>query len=290
MAQSVSPEASGVVTVAELIRRCAGPGGNRVADTAPPIPVSAILHRERPAPGHPGPSAPSEPPAPRRGPVQRTALAAGALLAAGSAFGLVTAMNAPGGSHSATGAYPDEGTQAGTMTAPGGGSTGATSVAPVAFPSPLTGAAIADHALTAARAATAAPHSPPATVGSSQGTATPHPQTTTRSSLVAGTTQRLGDTVGGVGRNTPIGGVTSAVGSTVVDVGDAAGTAVAGVGQTATTAVTEVGRTASTAVTGVGHTLDDVTTPLVGPAKSAPKHAAPAGQVVDTVTGLLGGG
>ena len=94
------PGSSSVVTVAELMRRCA-PAPEVADDGAAPIPVAALLRREgRSATGLPVVQTPAVgeilSTLPARQPLlRRGAIAAGALLAAGSVFGLTAAMNAP---------------------------------------------------------------------------------------------------------------------------------------------------------------------------------------------------
>ena len=116
MAQIVSRGRPGpVVTVAELVHRC--PPALDPADEygADPIPVAALLRREgRSAEGLPVVQAPAVgdilSALPARHPIlRRGTIAAGALLAAGSVFGLTAAMNAPGAPPSSSGVYPDQG-------------------------------------------------------------------------------------------------------------------------------------------------------------------------------------
>src|SRR4051794_1626643 len=100
------------------MRRCA-PAPEADDDGAAPIPVSALLRREgRSATGLPAvhPAAVGEilSTLPARQPLlRRGAMAAGALLAAGSVFGLTSAMNAPFTPPTSNGTFPDQGAPAG---------------------------------------------------------------------------------------------------------------------------------------------------------------------------------
>jgi hypothetical protein len=116
VAQIVSREQpQAAVSVAELLRRCASAPELDHHDDDEPIPVGALLRREgRRTNGLPQvpdlPRAAAEPPSlVPAGPgllVRRGALAAGALLAAGSAFVLTNALHATGPQSAATGSYP----------------------------------------------------------------------------------------------------------------------------------------------------------------------------------------
>ncbi len=289
MARIVSREQPhAAVSVAELLRRCA-PAPTLDQDTAAPIPVSALLNREgRAAEGLP--RVPDQPqtsaaetgsaaPAGRKQLVRRSAMAAGALLAAGSAFALTTAaMHGAGEQPQASGTYPGEGALDGVAadtpsSVPDSGTPAPTSWMPVAFPTSLGGSTVAKLARAAetathAAAPAAAAAGPAAGAGpahvSSSGTST-HQTTsagatsTNHSNGVAGgavadTTKSLGDTVSSVGQSTPLAGVTKPVGHTVDTVG-----------------------------TTVGHTVDNPATPVVsGAVPAAPPSVSGA---TSTVTG-----
>ncbi len=129
-----------VVTVAELMRRCT-PAPEVEDDDAAPIPVSALLRRE----GRSAAGLPVQPPAvgeilatlPARQPLlRRGAMAAGALLAAGSVFGLTAAMNAPFTPPTSSGTFPDQGEPSGpgSPTVLDAGQAAPSTWLPVAFP------------------------------------------------------------------------------------------------------------------------------------------------------------
>jgi hypothetical protein len=227
------------VTVAELMRRCA-PAPEVEDDGAAPIPVSALLRREgRSATGLPV----VQPPAvgeilstlPARQPLlRRGAMAAGALLAAGSVFGLTAAMNAPFTPPTSSGTFPDQGEPSGPGS-PGvldAGQAAPSTWLPVAFPT-LFPEANAPAPQTAAPRAVAQPvaaQAPAANSGtahqvSSAGSpATSAPRSTPAkekdgSSVVGGTVDAVGGTVREVGENTPLKDVTDGLGNTVSDVG-----------------------------------------------------------------------
>ncbi len=250
----MSREVSGtVVTVAELMRRCA-PVADGDDDTGEPIPVSTLLRREGRARR---PFERAEVPAPTAVPargalVRRGVIAAGALVAAGSVFALTTAMNAPG-LPTVTGTYPDQGAPDGGAADPASaldpGTAAPTSWLPVAFPtafaSDVVKRAVAAAPVTATTAGAAPAGAAPASAAGPASTSksrTSTPTTTTRSkSLVSDTTKKLGDTVDEVGKGTPVGNVTRVVGSTV---------------------------------TGVGRTLDATTAPVTSGALPTTKHGA----------------
>jgi hypothetical protein len=293
VAQFVSrDQPRGAVTVAELLRRCA-PAPEADHNNAQPVPVKALLRRE----GHPTgglPRVPDQSPtgtaveeptaqAGRKQLIRRGALAAGALLAAGSAFVLTTAMHASGEQPLASGTYPGEdtldGVAAGTpSTALDSGTAAPASWMPVAFPSALGGSTVgklaaaaesATHATTAAAAtAHAGPTGTPTRQTTSNSTSTTHSSNNSVVGGVADTTKGLGDTVSSVGQNTPVAGVTKAVGSTVTDVGDT---------------VSEVGST-------VGNTVDNTATPVVNGVVSAatPVVSKAASTVTDAATSTTG--
>jgi hypothetical protein len=129
-----------VVTVAELMRRCT-PAPEVEDDGAAPIPVSALLRRE----GRSAAGLPVQPPAvgdilstlPARQPLlRRGAMAAGALLAAGSVFGLTAAMNAPVTPPTTNGTFPDQGEPSGPASSGvlDAGQAAPSTWLPVAFP------------------------------------------------------------------------------------------------------------------------------------------------------------
>ncbi len=130
-----------VVTVAELMRRCA-PAPEVADDGAAPIPVSALLRREgRSATGLPVVQTPAVgeilSTLPARQPLlRRGAMAAGALLAAGSVFGLTAAMNAPFTPPTSSGTFPDQGDPSGpgSPTVLDAGQAAPSTWLPVAFP------------------------------------------------------------------------------------------------------------------------------------------------------------
>jgi hypothetical protein len=296
VAQIVSREQpQAAVSVAELLRRCASAPEptHHDGDDAEPIPVGALLRREgRRTNGLPQvpdlPRAAAEPPAPvPAGPgllVRRGALAAGALLAAGSAFVLTNALHATGPQSAATGSYPGEGALDGVAVANpttplDSGTAAPTSWMPVAFPSALT-PSVAKHALAepALKAATAAATAVAraGTAGTSTSRATTAATTGAGShatGAVAQTTQALGDTVGSVGQNTPLGGVTKTVGNTVTGVG------------------TALNDTTAPVVNDVVVPVVSAATPVVTGTTSAVGKVAPSttGAVTKTVGGVTGG-
>jgi LPS-assembly protein len=229
-----------VVTVAELMRRCA-PAPEVDDDGAAPIPVSALLRREgRNAAGLPVVHAPAVgdilSTLPARQPLlRRGAIAAGALLAAGSVFGLTAAMNAPVAPPTSSGTFPDQGEPSG----PGSsgvldaGQAATSTWLPVAFPTlfPEANAPAPQAAAPRAVAQPVAAQAPAANGGgtarqtSSAGSpATSAPRSTPAkkkdgSSVVGGTVDAVGGTVREVGENTPLKDVTDGVGNTVSGVG-----------------------------------------------------------------------
>ena len=229
-----------VVTVAELMRRCA-PAPEVADDGAAPIPVSALLRREgRSATGLPVVDAPAVgeilSTLPARQPLlRRGAMAAGALLAAGSVFGLTAAMNAPFTPPTSSGTFPDQGEPSGpgSPTVLDAGQAAPSTWLPVAFPT-LFPEANAPAPQAAAPRAVAQPVAAQAPAANSGGTArqassagspaTSAPRSTPAtkkdgSSVVGGTVDAVGGTVRDVGGNTPLKDVTDGVGNTVSDVG-----------------------------------------------------------------------
>jgi hypothetical protein len=228
------------VTVAELMRRCA-PAPEVDNDGAAPIPVSALLRREgRNAAGLPVVHAPAVgdilSTLPARQPLlRRGAIAAGALLAAGSVFGLTAAMNAPVAPPTSSGTFPDQGqpSDPGSSGVLDAGQAAPSTWLPVAFPTlfPEANAAAPQAAAPRAVAQPVAAQAPAANGGgtarqtSSAGSpATSAPRSTPAkkkdgSSVVGGTVDAVGGTVREVGENTPLEDVTDGVGNTVSGVG-----------------------------------------------------------------------
>jgi len=224
-----------VVTVAELRRRCT-PAPEVEDDGAAPIPVAALLRREgRSAAGLPA----VQPPAvgeilstlPARQPVlRRGAMAAGALLAAGSVFGLTAAMNAPFTPPTSSGVFPNQGAPGGSAS-PGvldAGEAAPSTWFPVAFPTlfpeanaPVPPQAAAPRAV-APQAAAPVQTSGAARPANSPATSAPRTTPATKKdgrSVVGGTVDAVGGTVRDVGENTPLKDVTDGVGNTVSGVG-----------------------------------------------------------------------
>jgi hypothetical protein len=229
-----------VVTVAELMRRCA-PAPEVADDGAAPIPVSALLRREgRSATGLPVVQTPAVgeilSTLPARQPLlRRGAMAAGALLAAGSVFGLTAAMNAPFTPPTSSGTFPDQGDPSGpgSPTVLDAGQAAPSTWLPVAFPT-LFPEANAPAPQAAAPRAVAQPVAAQAPAANSGGTArqassagspaTSAPRSTPAkkqdgSSVVGGTVDTVGGVVSEVGENTPLKPVTDGLGNTVSDVG-----------------------------------------------------------------------
>ena len=228
-----------VVTVAELMRRCA-PAPEVADDGAVPIPVSALLRREgRSATGLPVVQTPAVgeilSTLPARQPLlRRGAMAAGALLAAGSVFGLTAAMNAPFTPPTSSGTFPDQGDPSGpgSPTVLDAGQAAPSTWLPVAFPTlfpeanaPAPQAAAPRVAQPVAAQAPAANSGGTARQASSGGSpATSAPRSTPAkkkdgSSVVGGTVDTVGGTVKKVGEGTPLKDVTDGLGNTVSGVG-----------------------------------------------------------------------
>ena len=229
-----------VVTVAELMRRCA-PAPEVADDGAAPIPVSALLRREgRSATGLPVVQTPAVgeilSTLPARQPLlRRGAMAAGALLAAGSVFGLTAAMNAPFTPPTSSGTFPDQGEPSGpgSPTVLDAGQAAPSTWLPVAFPT-LFPEANAPAPQAAAPRAVAQPVAAQAPAANSGGTARQassggSPATSDArgtpakkkdgSSVVGGTVDTVGGTVKKVGEGTPLKDVTDGLGNTVSGVG-----------------------------------------------------------------------
>ena len=228
-----------VVTVAELMRRCA-PAPEVADDGAAPIPVSALLRREgRSATGLPVVDAPAVgeilSTLPARQPLlRRGAMAAGALLAAGSVFGLTAAMNAPFTPPTSSGTFPDQGEPSGpgSPTVLDAGQAAPSTWLPVAFPTLFPEANAPAPQTAAPRVAQPVAAQAPAAnsggtarqAGSAGSPATSAPRSTPAtkkdgSSVVGGTVDAVGGTVRDVGENTPLKDVTDGVGNTVSGVG-----------------------------------------------------------------------
>ena len=224
-----------VVTVAELMRRCT-PAPEVDDDGAAPIPVAALLRREgRSAAGLPAVQAPAVGEVlstlPTRQPVlRRGAIAAGALLAAGSVFGLTAAMNAPFTPPTSSGVFPNQGAPGGSAS-PGvldAGEAAPSTWFPVAFPTlfpeanaPVPPQAAAPRAV-APQAAAPVQTSGAARPANSPATSAPRTTPATKKdgrSVVGGTVDAVGGTVRDVGENTPLKDVTDGVGNTVSGVG-----------------------------------------------------------------------
>jgi len=278
-----------VVTVAELMRRCAQPADPTDDEGADPIPVAALLRREgHSATGLPVVQAPAAgdllSTLPARHPIlRRGTIAAGALLAAGSVFGLTAAMIAPVTPPSSSGVYPDQGELGGDPSSAGldAGHGPPARWLPVAFPTGFTPAAAhqppAAPARVAAAPATPARTAPTAAARARPASPAPHSQTsgTTENGNSGGLVERathdvgntVGNTVGGVGHTV------EDVGGTVSDLGK----------DTPVQGVTDaVGDT----VSGLGGTVEKVASPVTAHAK-APKVNGAA--IVRSATRLLGG-
>lgn len=305
MAQIASRGEPGpVVTVAELMRRCA-PAVEPTDDGADPIPVAALLRREgHSAAGLPVVQATGDllSTLPARHPVlRRGTIAAGALLAAGSIFGLTAAMFAPVIPPNSSGVYPDQG-EPGAVPSSGldAGHGAPTRWLPVAFPTGFTTTVAADQPATpvaaaragAARAGVAPRIAMPTATNGGAGVRPASTATHSSSGLVERTTNDVGPTVSGVGRtvhdlgdtvkkvgaDTPLQGVTDTVSDTVSGLGHTVDT----VGDTVTAPVTAP-------VARLGRTVDAAAAPvtsLVTSHAKAPKVDGAA--IVRSTTDLLG--
>ena len=228
-----------VVTVAELMRRCA-PAPEVADDGAAPIPVSALLRREgRSATGLPVVDAPAVgeilSTLPARQPLlRRGAMAAGALLAAGSVFGLTAAMNAPFTPPTSSGTFPDQGEPSGpgSPTVLDAGQAAPSTWLPVAFPTlfpeanapapqtaaPRVAQPVAAQAPAANSGGTARQASSGGSPATSDARSTPAKKKD-GSSVVGDTVDTVGGTVQKVGEGTPLKDVTDGLGNTVSGVG-----------------------------------------------------------------------
>ena len=229
-----------VVTVAELMRRCA-PAPEVEDDGAAPIPVSALLRREgRSATGLPVVQTPAVgeilSTLPARQPLlRRGAMAAGALLAAGSVFGLTAAMNAPFTPPTSSGTFPDQGDPSGpgSPTVLDAGQAAPSTWLPVAFPTlfpeangpaPQAAAprAVAQPVAAQAPAANSGGTARQASSGGSPATSDARSNPAKKkdgSNVVGGTVDTVGGVVSKVGENTPLKPVTDGLGNTVSGVG-----------------------------------------------------------------------
>ena len=287
MAQIASRGEPGpVVTVAELMRRCAPAADPTDDEGADPIPVAALLRREgHSAAGLPVVQAPATgdllSTLPARHPIlRRGTIAAGALLAAGSVFGLTAAMIAPVTPPNSSGVYPDQGEPGGdpSSDALDAGHEASTRWLPVAFPTGFTADAAHQSAAPGAAAR-------PTTVARTATTAQPRPASpaprsnaSTKNGPVERTGNDVGNTVKDVGNT--VGNTVGGVGHTVKDVGDT----VSDLGKD--TPIQGVTDTVGDTVSGLGGTVDEVAAPVTSHAK-APKVDGAA--IVRSATQLLGG-
>jgi hypothetical protein len=318
VAQIVSRSKAGsVVTVAELMRRCA-PALEMDDDGAAPIPVAALLRREgRGSAGLPTADAPAVgeilSTLPARQPLlRRGAIAAGALLAAGSVFGLTAAMNAPVTPPTSSGTYPDQADPSAPASPSvlDAGQAAPSTWLPVAFPTLFPGAN-APAAAPAPVQRAAAPAAPAQAAGGGsaarQASSAGTPATSTRSAAtkknsggvvgdtvdtVGNTVGTVGDTVREVGEDTPVKELTDKVGGTVSGVGRQLGAVAAPL---------------TTPLAPLTTPLAPLTTPLTSPPTSSATTSAPSATSAPTssakpstsstavsrttsaVTGLLGG-
>lgn len=309
MAQIASRGEPGpVVTVAELMRRCAPAADPTDDEGADPIPVAALLRREgHSAAGLPVVQAPATGDLlsnlPARHPIlRRGTIAAGALLAAGSVFGLTAALMAPVTPPNSSGVYPDEGGPGGDPSSAGldAGHGAPTRWLPVAFPTGFTADPAHQPAApgAAARPVAAPVHAASTTTGGTQdrpaGTAPrSNASANTKNGSSGGPVERttndvgntVGNTVGGVGHTVEdVGGTVSDLGkdTPLQGVTDTVGDKVSGLGGT----VDEVAAPVTAPVARLGHTVDEVAAPVTAHAK-APKVDGAA--IVRSATQLLGG-
>jgi hypothetical protein len=296
-----------VVTVAELMRRCT-PAPEVEDDGAAPIPVAALLRREgRSAAGLPA----VQPPAvdevlstlPARQPVlRRGAIAAGALLAAGSVFGLTAAMNAPFTPPTSSGVFPGQGAPGGSAS-PGvldAGEAAPSTWFPVAFPTLFPEANAPAKQQAAAPRAVAQPAAAPVQANgatrqaSSPATSAPRSTPTKQkdgSSVVGGTVDAVGGTVRDVGENTPLKDVTDGVGNTVSGVGRQVGALTDPITDPITVPLTTtVKRVAAPLTTPVTTLLTPSSTAPTSSSKTTTSSAKPSTSVAPTgiVKDLLG--
>jgi hypothetical protein len=298
VAQIVSRSKAGpVVTVAELMRRCA-PAPEFDDDGAAPIPVAALLRREgRSSAGLPAVHAPAVGDIlanlPARQPLlRRGAIAAGALLAAGSVFGLTAAMNAPVTPPTSSGTFPDQGDPSGpaSPTVLDAGQAAPSTWLPVAFPTlfPEANASAAPQA-PVQRAAAAAPAAPvQAASGGSAARQASSPATSTRSNanqqrnssggvvddtvdVVGNTVGTVGNTVREVGKDTPVKEVT-----------DKLGGAVSGVGRQLSTVTAPITAPLAPITAPLAPLTSPLTTPLTTPPTSSAATSSPSSSSTPT--------
>jgi hypothetical protein len=281
-----------VVTVAELMRRCA-PAPEVADDGAAPIPVSALLRREgRSATGLPVVQTPAVgeilSTLPARQPLlRRGAMAAGALLAAGSVFGLTAAMNAPFTPPTSSGTFPDQGEPSGpgSPTVLDAGQAAPSTWLPVAFPTLFPEAnAPAPQAAAPRVAQPVAAQAPAANsggtarqAGSGGSPATSAPRSTPAkkkdgSSVVGGTVDAVGGVVSEVGEKTPLKDVTDGVGNTVSGVGRQVGAITDPITDPITVPLT----------TTVKRVVAPVTTLLTPPSSAAPTSSSSSSKAPST--------
>jgi hypothetical protein len=166
--------------------------------------------------------------------LRRGAMAAGALLAAGSVFGLTAAMNAPFTPPTSSGTFPDQGepSGSGSPTVLDAGQAAPSTWLPVAFPTLFPEANAPAPQTAAPRVAQPVAAQAPAAngggtarqAGSAGSPATSAPRSTPAkkkdgSSVVGDTVDTVGGTVQKVGEGTPLKDVTDGLGNTVSGVG-----------------------------------------------------------------------
>jgi hypothetical protein len=303
-----------VVTVAELMRRCT-PAPDMGDDDGAPIPVAALLRREgRSAAGLPAVQTPAVGEVlatlPARQPLlRRGAMAAGALLAAGSVIGLTAAMNGPIIPPTSSGVFPDQGEPDGSAS-PGvldAGVAAPSSWLPVAFPTVFPEAnapqaaapqVAAPQAAPAPRApvqrAVAAPAQAPVRQASSSSPATTRSTTAKQKDsggLVSGTVDSVGGTVRDVGQDTPLKPVTDGLGQTVSGVGRQVGAITDPITDPVLAPVTTTVKSVVAPVTTPLTSVLTPTTSAIPTSTSKPAGSAkpsPTGAVTSTVKSLLG--
>jgi hypothetical protein len=304
-----------VVTVAELMRRCTP--APELGDDGAPIPVAALLRREgRSATGLPA----VQPPAvgevlstlPARQPLlRRGAMAAGALLAAGSVFGLTSAMNAPVTPPTSSGTFPDQAEPGGSGSPAvlDAGQAAPSTWLPVAFPT-LFPEANAPQAAAPRAAAPQAPVQQPVAApvraasgggaaqqaNSAPATTAPRSTATKKDSggVVSDTVDAVGGTVREVGKDTPLKDVTDTVGGTVSGVGRQVGAITDPITNPITTPLTTtvksvVAPLTAPLTTGPSPTSTPSTTSKPTSSAKPSTSSAPTGVATSAAKGLLGG-
>lgn len=292
-----------VVTVAELMRRCT-PAPEMADDDGAPIPVAALLRREgRSAAGLPAVQTPAVGEVlatlPARQPVlRRGAMAAGALLAAGSVFGLTAAMNGPVTPPTSSGVFPDQGEPGGSSSSGvlDAGVAAPSSWMPVAFPTVFPGVNAPQAAPQAAapqapvRRAAPAQQAPARQASASPATTSARSTPSKKDSgLVSGTTDAVGDTVRDVGKGTPLKPVTDGLGDTVSDLGRTVGAVTDPITNPVTTTVERVVAPLTTPLTSALAPPSTTKTSAPSTTSKPSKSALPTGAVTSTVKDLLGG-